>query len=118
MVRDFFNMCIYNMQELYPGNWHIHHLTHYQLLVLGTVKIFPTILKHTINCCQSQLLCCAANMKVILPIELFLVPSASHSYGIKESPHNKTFNILRKTLASCGAHSQTASWPRVWRLYL
>lgn len=34
-----FYICKYNMQRLYPGNWHIYHLTHYHFFVLGTVKI-------------------------------------------------------------------------------
>lgn len=82
VIHMLFYMCKYNMQRLYPGNWHIYHLTHYHFFVLGTVKILPTILKHTINCCQSQLLCCAQNSKVILPTEL------PNFCSIKQSPHN------------------------------
>lgn len=82
MCFFFLNVCIYNMQGLYLGNWHIYHLTHYHFFVLGTVKIFPTILKHTINCCQSQLLYCAQNIQVIFPTEL------SNSYVTQRGPHN------------------------------
>lgn len=104
-------MCKYNMQRLYPDNWHIYHLIHYHFFVLGTVEILPTILKHTINCCQSQLLYCVQNIEVILPTEL------PNSCGIKVCII-KAFNTFRKTLASCGLLSQSASGHRLSRLHL